>query len=69
MTQVPLPFPGDPKKALEPCASQASWGGFVFPPCIIIHGKNTVQYAHAIEMLKKLILKGKNSYLKHKINH
>lgn len=32
-------------------------------------GKNTVQYAHATEMLKKLILKGKNPYLKHKINH
>lgn len=72
MSQVPLPFSGEPKKALEPRVSQVYCGGFLCRPCshsCLSENWKKLQYAHAIEMLKKLILKREKSSLKHKINH
>lgn len=67
MSQVPLPFPGDPKKALELCASHRFIGVGIYALHVAIHvhlktGKYSEQ-AHAIErhMLNKLILKREKS--------
>lgn len=65
MSQVPLPFPGDPKKALELCASHRFIGVGIYALHVAIHvhlktGKYSEQ-VHAIEMLNKLILKRENS--------